>query len=122
MKKAVVTILPNCRMFAVRPWITTSPYRIPVGSLPSTCMLCSFVLPRTALKTFTPRRYQLVICGQYIPCFLATECLLVLELYGCQLFHSSNNCPYVTVTGEVYVDWVEEVESKRTYLCNCNFI
>jgi hypothetical protein len=31
----------NCPMFAVRLWITTSPYRWPVGSLPSTCMLCT---------------------------------------------------------------------------------
>jgi hypothetical protein len=38
MTKAVTT-LPNCPMFAVRIWITTSPYRWPIGSLPSTCML-----------------------------------------------------------------------------------
>jgi hypothetical protein len=31
----------NCPMFAVRLWITTSPYRWPIGSLPSTCMLCT---------------------------------------------------------------------------------
>jgi hypothetical protein len=31
----------NCLMFAVRLWITTSPYRWPVGSLPSTCMHCT---------------------------------------------------------------------------------
>jgi hypothetical protein len=51
-------------MFAVRLWITTSPYRWPIVSLPSTCMLLNS--PRTALRTFTPRRDQLVICGQYI--------------------------------------------------------
>jgi hypothetical protein len=28
-------------MFAARPWITTYPYRWPIGSLPSTCMLCT---------------------------------------------------------------------------------
>jgi hypothetical protein len=39
MNKAV-TMLPNVPMFAVRPWITTSPYLWPTGSLPSTCMLC----------------------------------------------------------------------------------
>jgi hypothetical protein len=33
-------------------------------SLPSTCMLCT--PPRTALRTFTPSRDQLVICGQYV--------------------------------------------------------
>jgi hypothetical protein len=37
MNKAV-TMLPNCPMFAVRLWITTSPYRWPIGSLPPTCI------------------------------------------------------------------------------------
>jgi hypothetical protein len=40
MNKAL-TLLPNCQIFAVRLWITTSPCRWPVGSLPSTCMLCT---------------------------------------------------------------------------------
>jgi hypothetical protein len=31
----------NCPMFAVRLWITTYLYRWPIGSLPSTCMLCT---------------------------------------------------------------------------------
>jgi hypothetical protein len=31
----------NMTDVAVRLWITTSPYRWPVGSLPSTCMLCT---------------------------------------------------------------------------------
>jgi hypothetical protein len=31
----------NCPMFAFWLWIITSPYRWPVGSLPSTCMLCT---------------------------------------------------------------------------------
>jgi hypothetical protein len=31
----------NCPMFAVGQWITTSPYRRPVGSFPSTCMHCT---------------------------------------------------------------------------------
>jgi hypothetical protein len=31
----------NCPMFAVRLWITTSSYHWPVGSLPSTFMLCT---------------------------------------------------------------------------------
>jgi hypothetical protein len=34
-----VTMLPNCPMFAVRLWITTSPYRWPLGNLPSSYML-----------------------------------------------------------------------------------
>jgi hypothetical protein len=34
-------MIPNCPMFAVRLWITTSPYRWPIGSLPSTCLLCT---------------------------------------------------------------------------------
>jgi hypothetical protein len=53
----------NCPIFALKLWITTSPYRWPIGSLPSTYALYS---PRTALWTFTPRRDQLVICGQYV--------------------------------------------------------
>jgi hypothetical protein len=64
MNKAV-TMLPYCPMFAVMLWITTSPYRWPVRSFPSTCLLCTPPPPRTALRTFTPRRNQLVICGQY---------------------------------------------------------
>jgi hypothetical protein len=40
MKKAV-TMLPNCPMFSVRMWITASPYLWPIGSFPSTCMLCT---------------------------------------------------------------------------------
>jgi hypothetical protein len=40
---------------------TTSPYRWLIASLPSTCMLCS---PRTAVRTFTSRRDQLMICGE----------------------------------------------------------
>jgi hypothetical protein len=40
MNKAV-TMLPNCPMFAVTLWITTSSYRWPIGSLPSTFMLCT---------------------------------------------------------------------------------
>jgi hypothetical protein len=39
-------------------------YRWPIASLPSSCMLCT--PPRTALRTFTPRRDQFVICGQYV--------------------------------------------------------
>jgi hypothetical protein len=54
----------NCPMFAVRLWITTSPYRWPIGSLPFNRMLCTPPPPRTALRTFTPSRDQLVICGQ----------------------------------------------------------
>jgi hypothetical protein len=50
------TMLPNCPMFAVRLWSTTSTYRRPVRSLPSTCMICT--PPRTALRTFTRRRDQ----------------------------------------------------------------
>jgi hypothetical protein len=46
-------------MCAVKLWITTSTYRWPVVSRPSTYM------HRTALRTLTPRRDQLVICGQY---------------------------------------------------------
>jgi hypothetical protein len=56
-------MLSKCPMFAVRLWITTSPYLWPLGSLPSTCMFCT--PPRTALRTFTPSRDRLVICGQY---------------------------------------------------------
>jgi hypothetical protein len=37
----LITMLPNCPMFAGRLWITTSPYRWPIGSLLSTCMLCT---------------------------------------------------------------------------------
>jgi hypothetical protein len=51
----------KCPMFAVRLWITPSPYRWPIGSLPSTCILCT---PGIVLRTFTPRRDQFVICGQ----------------------------------------------------------
>jgi hypothetical protein len=36
-----VTMLPNCPMFSVRLWITTSPYRWPIGNLSSTRMLCT---------------------------------------------------------------------------------
>jgi hypothetical protein len=32
---------PNCPMFAVSQWITTSPHRWPTESLPSTCVLCT---------------------------------------------------------------------------------
>jgi hypothetical protein len=49
----------NCPMFAVRLWITTSPCRWPIRSLPTTYMLCT----SPSLRTFTPRRVQLVICG-----------------------------------------------------------
>jgi hypothetical protein len=40
MNKAV-TMLPNCPMFAVRLWITMPLYRWPIGSLPSTCIVCT---------------------------------------------------------------------------------
>jgi hypothetical protein len=43
----------TCPMFAVRLWITTSPYRWPTGSLPSTCMLCS--LPHRTKDVYTPQ-------------------------------------------------------------------
>jgi hypothetical protein len=61
MNKAVTSVT-NCPMFAVRLCITMSPYRWPIGSLPTTFMLLGLLL--TALRTFTPRRDQLVICGQ----------------------------------------------------------
>jgi hypothetical protein len=50
-----------CPMFAVRLWITTSLYPWPIGSLrpPAWYSL------RPALRTFTARRDQLMICGQY---------------------------------------------------------
>jgi hypothetical protein len=58
MNKAVTMLkLP---MFVGRLRITTSLYRWPIGSLPSTCMVL-----HTALRTFIPRRDQLVICGYY---------------------------------------------------------
>jgi hypothetical protein len=42
MKAVALTLQnPNCPMFAVRLWITASPYRWSIGSLPSTCMLCT---------------------------------------------------------------------------------
>jgi hypothetical protein len=37
MTKAL-TMIPNCAMFAVKLWITTSLYRWPIWSLPSTYM------------------------------------------------------------------------------------
>jgi hypothetical protein len=42
-KKKLTRLLQrlNCPMFAVRLSITTRPYRWPIGSLPSTCMLCT---------------------------------------------------------------------------------
>jgi hypothetical protein len=44
---------PNCKMFVVRLWITTSPYRWPIGSLPSTCMLCT--PPHSTKDVYTPQ-------------------------------------------------------------------
>jgi hypothetical protein len=52
MEKAV-TMLPYFPMFAVRLWITTSSYRWPVGSLPSTCMLCTS--PLCTKDVYTPQ-------------------------------------------------------------------
>jgi hypothetical protein len=43
----------NCPMFAVRLWITTSPYHWPIGSLPSTCMLCT--PPHCTKDVYTPQ-------------------------------------------------------------------
>jgi hypothetical protein len=43
----------NCIIFAVRPWITTSLYRRPIGSLPSTWMLCN-PLPHCTKDVYTP--------------------------------------------------------------------
>jgi hypothetical protein len=56
------TRLLQCPIFAVRLWGTTSPYRWPIGNLPSTCMVCT---PPHCTKTFTPRGDQLVIWTQY---------------------------------------------------------
>jgi hypothetical protein len=69
----------NCPMFAVRLWITTSPYRWSVGSLPSTCMLCT-PPPHCTKDVYTPRRDQLVICGQYdsVLTKILFVCLLVV--------------------------------------------
>jgi hypothetical protein len=61
MSKAAI-MLPKCPIFAVKPWITTSPYRWPIAS---SVHLYYFYSPHTALRTFTSRRDQLVICGQY---------------------------------------------------------
>jgi hypothetical protein len=52
MNKAV-TMLLNCPMFAVRLWITKSPYRWPIGSLLSTCMLCT--PPHCTKDVYTPQ-------------------------------------------------------------------
>jgi hypothetical protein len=43
----------NCTMFAVRLWITTSPYRWPIGSLPSTFML--WTPPHCTKDVYTPQ-------------------------------------------------------------------
>jgi hypothetical protein len=53
MNKAV-TMLQNCPMFSVRLWLTTSYYRWPIGSLPSTCMPC---IPHThcTKDVYTPQ-------------------------------------------------------------------
>jgi hypothetical protein len=48
------------RFFAVRLWITTSPYRWPIWSLPSTCMLCTPPVCSKDVYPPPPRRDQLL--------------------------------------------------------------
>jgi hypothetical protein len=43
----------NCLVFAVRLWIITSLYRLPIGSLQSTCMLC--IPPALHWGPYTPQ-------------------------------------------------------------------
>jgi hypothetical protein len=76
----------NCPMFSVRLWITTCPYRWPIGILPSPA--CS-VLSSTALRTFTSRRDQLVIRRQYSTCIV---------IFGRTGNSSSPCCPGCHVT------------------------
>jgi hypothetical protein len=61
--------------------ITTSLYRWPIGSFPSTCMLGT---ARTALRMFTPRRDKLAIDLVFLPQYQTTEKLL-------NKFNSDNN-------------------------------
>jgi hypothetical protein len=57
-----VTMLPNCPMFAVK---TMNHYVfLSVTNRESSVHLHALYSPRTALRTFIPRRDQLVICGQ----------------------------------------------------------
>jgi hypothetical protein len=64
----------SCPMFAFRLLITTSLYRWSVGSLPSTS-------PRTALRPFTPRKVQLVICGQYTSQYPRRMSSSIIDIY-----------------------------------------
>jgi hypothetical protein len=75
MKKAV-TMLPNCPMFAVRLWITTSPYRWPIGSLPSPA--CFVLSPHCTKGVYTRQAstrdlWTVQCCSkQSLPCLLAS--------------------------------------------------
>jgi hypothetical protein len=51
----------NCPMFAVRLWITTS---LSLTTRKSSVHLHALYSLRTALRTFTPRRDELMVCGQ----------------------------------------------------------
>jgi hypothetical protein len=57
----------NCPMFAVRLWITKF---LSLTNRKSSVHLHALYSPRTALRTFTPRRDQLVMCGQYTLLFV----------------------------------------------------
>jgi hypothetical protein len=52
MNKAV-TMLSNYPMFAVTLWMTTSPYRWPIRSLPSTCLF--YTPPHCTKDVYTPQ-------------------------------------------------------------------
>jgi hypothetical protein len=65
---------------------------LPLTNRKSSVHLHAMYSPRTALRTFTPRRDQLVICGQYSDCHQST-----VVRRKCRHHHISAN--FLTVHG-----------------------
>jgi hypothetical protein len=84
-------------MFAVRLWITTSPYRWPIGNLPSTCMLCT--PPHCTKDVYTPHgstRNLWTLLNMILWTHKTSKSFAILNSYGhipcCSWCNAWNRC------------------------------